>query len=81
MNKIGAVIVTVVIVIFAYLLILVAMPILTEAVSTSNTTMASTSNMTMYPGTQEAVLSTPWVIFFLPAVIGTIVVISILRKP
>jgi len=82
MNKIGAVIIVMGAVIAVYLLLLVTMPILVDFASTANTTMAATSNMTNYPGTQEAVLSTPWVLWFAPGVIGMIVVVIILkRKP
>lgn len=81
MNKLGTVAMIVGFVIVAYLFLLVAMPVITDAVSTANTTMAATSNMSNYPGTQEAVLATPWVLFFVPGVIGIIAVVITLKRP
>ena len=81
MGKIGSVVIVVVIVIAAYLLLLVTVPILTDSVSTANITMHATSNMTNYPGTAEAVLAAPWVLFFVPGVIGLIAVVIILKRP
>jgi len=81
MNKLGAIAIIVGMVIIAYLFLLVAMPVIADAVSTTNTTMAATSNMTNYPGTQEATLATPWVLFFVPGVIGIISVIITLKRP
>ena len=79
-SKLGSVAWIVGLVIIAYLFLLVAMPVITDAVSTANTTMAATSNMSNYPGTQEGVLATPWILFFVPGVIGIIAVVLVLRR-
>lgn len=83
MNKIGAVIIVVVVVALAYLFVLLFMPILVDAVATANTTMTeATENFTgVYPGTGELTVATPWIMFFVPGVIGIIVIVMILRKP
>lgn len=81
MNKLGTVTIIVGVVIIAYLFLLVVMPVMVDAVSTANTTMAATSNMSNYPGTQEATLATPWVLFFVPGVIGMIAIVITLKRP
>jgi hypothetical protein len=80
MGKIGGVAVILVLVVCTYLMMLVVMPFVSEVVSTANTTMAASSNMSNYPGTGEAVLSTPWALWFLPGVIGTAAVVIILKR-
>ena len=79
MNKFMSVVIVVVVVIAAYLFLLVALPVLTDAVSTANTTMAASSNMSNYPGTQEFTLATPWIMFFLPGALGIGAIVVILK--
>lgn len=81
MNKLGAVAIVVGVVIAAYLLLMVAMPVLVESVSTANVTMHATSNMSAYPGVAEMTVATPWIMFFVPGTIGIIVIVVILKKP
>lgn len=81
MNKLGQVGIIVAVVIIAYLLMLVFMPVLTDFASTANTTMSATSNMSNYPGTQEGVLAAPWVLWFAPACIGIVAVVIVLKQP
>jgi len=81
MNKIGAVITIVALMIVVYLFLLVVMPILTDTALTANTTMDATSNMSLYPGTSDFLMSIPWIVFFCPAVIGIALIIVILHMP
>ena len=81
MNKIGAVITVVVLIIGTYLFLLVVMPIISDLALTANTTMNATSNMSLYPGTSGFLMSTPWILFFLPGVIGIALIVIILRQP
>ena len=81
MNKIGAVITVVVLVIAAYLLLLVVMPIITQTASSANAAMDASSNMSLYPGTSGMLMSSSWILFFAPGVIGIAVVIILLRTP
>ena len=83
MNKIGAVIIVVAVVAVAYLFMLLVMPVLTSIVSTANVSMANaTANFTtVYPGTSEFMVSTPWIMFFVPGTIGIILIVMILKKP
>ncbi len=81
MSKIGAVLIVVGVVIAAYLIILITHPVMVDIVATANTTMVASSNMSNYPGTSGMLVSTPWIMFFVPGVVGLIVIVAILRKP
>ena len=81
MGKLGQISIIVAFVIVAYLLLMVAMPVITDAASTANTTMSASSNMSNYPGTLEGTLAAPWVLWFAPAVIGMAAVIITLKRP
>ncbi len=80
MNKLGAIAIVVAFVIAAYLFLLLVMPVITDIVATSNATMSASSNMSNYPGTSETLVSTPWILFFIPGVVGMVVIVTILRK-
>jgi len=81
MGKIGLVAVIAIVVTVTYLLLLLVMPVLTGVVSTTNATLHAGSNMTLYPGTAEVVVATPWVLWFVPGVIGLAVIVIILKRP
>ena len=81
MNKLGAVLIIIGVVIACYLILLVTMTTVIDIVETANATMTASSNLTNYPGTQGALLSTPWILFFVPGVIGMVVIVLILRRP
>jgi len=55
-------------------------PFLADITVTVNTTLNASSNMSLYPGTSGFLLATPWIMYFIPNVIGVIVVIMILRR-
>ncbi len=79
MNKIGAIAITIGVVIMAYLLILVVMPFLADAAASANVTMNATSNMSNYPGTSGFILAIPWILYYVPGVLGMILIVGILR--
>lgn len=82
MNKLGAVLIVIGIVIACYLILLVVIPsVVVDMVETANATMTASSNLTNYPGTQGFLLSTPLILFFVPGGIGMIVIVIILRQP
>lgn len=64
-----------------YILMLVVMPFMTDLASSVNTTMAASSNLTNYPGSAEGVLAAPWVLWFIPASIGMIGIVVVLKQP
>lgn len=81
MSKIGQVIIVTVAVFILYLIMLVVMPVLTDFASTANTTMAAGSNLTNYPGAAEGVLIAPYLLWWVPGVIGMVAVVFILKRP
>jgi len=78
-NKLGAVLIVIALVAVCYLILLVVMPTVTGIVETANTTL-STHDLTNYPGASEGLVATPWILWFVPAVIGMIVVVLIVRR-
>lgn len=81
MNKVGAIAITIGVVIICYLILLVVMPWLSDITLSVNATLNASHNMTQYPGTSGFLLSTPLILFFVPGTIGIVVVIMILRQP
>ena len=82
MNKIGAVIIVVCLVIVCYLFMLIVIPgVVVPMVSSANTTIAASSNVSDYPGTTSFLLATPWILWFVPACIGIVVIVVILKQP
>lgn len=79
MGKFGTVLLIIIFVVIAYLLVIVAIPFLSDVAVSTNTTMAASSNMSNYPGTSDFLLSIPWIMYFVPAAIGTIAVIITLK--
>ncbi len=81
MNKIGAVIIIIVLVTLAELFLLVVMPIVVDLASTANTTIAASgANVTAMPGAQSGLLAAPWILYFVIPVIGIVIIILMLRK-
>jgi len=81
MGKIGKITTIVAGVIILYLLLLVMMPVLSDATITANQTMDASNNMSLYPGTSGGILSAPWVLWFAPGVIGIALIVITLRSP
>ena len=81
MNKLGAVLIIIGVVIGCYLILLVTQAVVVNLVESANATITASSNLTNYPGTQGFLLSTPWIMWWVPGVIGMIVIVIILRKP
>jgi len=80
MHKIGMLLTTIVIIIILNLILVIMVPFLADITVTVNTTLNASSNMSLYPGTSGFLLATPWIMYFIPNVIGVIVVIMILRR-
>ena len=81
MNKILAVFVIIAVVIGGYLILLVLQPSIIDIASSANTSLATTSNMSNYAGTQEGILASPYLLFFIPAAIGIYALVLKLRQP
>ena len=81
MNKIGQVFIVIGLVAACYLILLVVMPVLNQFASSANATIQSSVNVTLFPGAVEVLLAAPWVLWFVPASIGMIAVVLIMRRP
>lgn len=79
-NKAVALIMIWVFVIVAYLFIAVFMPAGRELVSEASTELAASANMSNFPGTQEAVDSSPVWIWALPGLVGVIFTAVTLKR-
>ena len=66
--------------VIAYLFLTIVMPILADFASSANTTISTSSNISDYPGTQEALLGAPLLLYFVPAVFAVILVVIVLRS-
>lgn len=80
MGKVGQVAMTVGGIIILYIFLLIFMPIISGAAITANTTMDSSVNMSQFPGTSEALVSSPWGLWFAPGIIGIAMIVFILRR-
>jgi len=64
----------------AYIFLTLFMPTLVDIITTANTTMAASSNMSNYPGTAAVMVGAPLWLYFVPGAIGFVVVILILKS-
>lgn len=80
MNKYVSVALIVAAVVVAYMLITVLQPITVSMVESANTTISASSNLSNYPGTQAALIGWPWWLWFVPAFLGTILVVVELKR-
>ena len=82
MNKFGQVGIVIAGVIVCYLIMLALNSFIVSVVSTANTTAsAGSGNFSAYYGAQDFLLSIPWIMWFIPATIGTALVVWILKQP
>jgi len=63
-----------------YVVLAIFIKFLADQTVSTNATLAASSNMAAYPGTSGFLLSTPWVLYFVPAIIGIIWLVVILKK-
>ncbi len=81
MNKLGAVIAVLALTVAVYMIMLVTMGVFTNLVESANATITASSNLTDYPGSQGFLVATPWIVWFVPAIISIAVIIGILKAP
>lgn len=67
-------------VIFTYIIMTAAMPAFLSIIETTNTTLTATSNMSNYPGLQDSIESAPLWLYLIPAGIGGIITVIILKR-
>lgn len=82
MSKTRAIIYTIIGVSLLYIPLSIYIKFLADTTVSVNADLAAAHNMSLYPGTSGFLLSTPWIMYVVPAAIGIIVIITILkRKP
>lgn len=79
MSKAKAIVVLIVLVTIGMIMNLVTVPFLHEMAVSTNATLATSTNMTNYPGTSEMLLATPWLLYLAYPFIGLICVVLILK--
>ncbi len=82
MNKIGQVALVVFIMGVLYLILLAVMPVVSDMSIAANTTItASGVAVAEMPGSTSFLLAAPWILWWIPGVMGMIIVVAILRAP
>lgn len=76
-KQVGAIIAAV---IFCYLLLTVFMLVIVDFSSTANETITASSNWSDYPGTQGALVASPFWLYFIPGPIGMAAIVIVLRS-
>jgi hypothetical protein len=64
----------------AYLVLAAAMPGINSIVSSVNATLVATSNMSNYPGAQQAITTSPIWIWVIPGGVGVISSVVVLKR-
>jgi len=75
MNKIWQIGIIVIGVIIVILFLTAIMQVFTEVTETAN----ASANLTPYPGSEAALISAPWYLYFVPVIIGLFAIVGILR--
>ena len=80
MNKLGAVLIIIGVVGVCYLILLVVMPVLANIIVTANASIAAdVADVSAYPGAQSFLVSTPWILFWVPGVVGIAAIVLVMR--
>lgn len=79
MTKLRDVGIIIVLVAVLYGLMALFMPIIADLSTDAQATMDAEHDMTDYPGSSEAMGSAPWLLWFVPALIGGVVIVIRLR--
>jgi hypothetical protein len=67
-------------VIGAYLVLLTLFPAILDLFQSASATIAAKPNIARYIGVPEIVAFLPWTFWFLPAAVGTIVLVIVLKQ-
>ena len=79
MRQFGHVILVIVFVCVVYVILLVVMPTVTSLVSTANYTIEASVNTSLQPGSTSILLMAPWILWWIPACLGILVIVLILK--
>lgn len=80
MNKLKPILFIVIGVILAYVVLIPTMPILTDTAAESAAILEAEHDMDNYPGSKEGLQFAPWLLYFLPAGIGIVSIVVVLRR-
>lgn len=80
MSKAKAIFGVIIGVIVCYGVLAVFVKFLADQSVTTNQALDVAHNMAQYPGTSGFLLSTPWIMYFVPTVIGIILIVMVLRQ-
>ena len=81
MNKIGQVALVVFIMGIVYLIMLAVMIVVSDMSIAANATIAASGvDVEAMPGSTSFLLAAPWILWFMPAVVGMAVIIFILKR-
>jgi hypothetical protein len=80
MNKAKTILFIIAGVILAYVCIAFTMPLLSETAETAVVEVEKSPNVDQYIGAREGPRITPWVIYFLPGVIGVLATVIVLKR-
>lgn len=67
-------------VVMVYATLAVFAVFLSERTVSVNAEIAAAHNMSQYPGTSGFLLSVPWIMWFIPAVLGIILIVIIMKR-
>lgn len=80
MKKIGMIVLVLIMVVVAYMFLTLIQPTIVAINTSVNTTLAASSNMSNYPGAADVVIGWPLWAYFIPAILGGVAVVGILRS-
>ena len=80
MSKFKSIALLIVGILMLYGVLAIFISFLADTTVSVNQSLNASTNMTAYPGTSGFLLSTPWVLYFVPAVIGIVWLVVILKK-
>jgi len=80
MAKIKAIGILMIVVVTCYVVLALFIGFLADQTVATNTALDVAHNMTRYPGTSGFLLFTPWLMYFVPAILGIIFLVIILRR-
>lgn len=80
MNKLRSVLLLIGATAGCYVVLALFINFLSDRVVATNSALASAHNMSQYPGTSGFLLYTPWLLYFVPAVIAIVWLVVILKR-
>lgn len=80
MSKAKQIILIIVAITLLYVVLGIFIKFLSDQSISTNQALDAAHNMAQYPGTSDFLLAIPWIMYFVPAVIGIVWVVIVLKK-